>query len=450
MSKEIIDVYKANYLTESYHQLVQSKIREFVHYYNFCFDNKLKVGETKSIKKYKEFKCFDKSNRYTNDVINSLRGYFNAAIKLGYYQDLKSNPVKMTLNVRESKFSKLPDKKIIPPKEVEKLFAIFSKLTKFERLFIMLLYYTGLRIGEALNLTIGCVVKITDNAVTMVIPPFKSRKKPYSILIEDLKVINVIEELILLREGCGRVPHYKTGKAGLFLLIDQTDDGRGIKHLTPEKANRIIEKACSMAGIQKYTNHCFRHTLAHRLLNEEKYDLEDVSALLGHRCLDTIKIYTRLTNEEKLLFYSRYLNRRDAVRKTKSYSNELKVTLKDGRQVIIGSSEGFNRWNGNGFCSHEGEEKCPKKYRSCYTCSLFVACKEKSENMEDDFIINLENLKKELKKTIPIYKEIQFYYNILTSILNHLSSLGVSIEYLLDLSNQSINEAKMILKEMKY
>jgi integrase len=441
---QIINVYKKNYFKESYHGLVQVKISEFMKYYNFCKDESFDCTKTENIRKYIEGKCFGKSNNYRNKIVNALRGYFKEAISCGYYA---SNPVKYYLNVESTKYAIIPDDKVIPNHDMKRIFLILNQLTEFEALFIRLLYHTGLRIGEVLYLTVGCVVEITPNVITLAVAPFKQREKPMLVMIEDIEAFEVVKQLVALRSRYGRLPHYKTNQLGLWLLTRCDDDGRGIVHLNPKMANAIISKACVLAGVKNYTNHCFRHSFAHRKLNDEKYDLEDVSLLLGHSCIDTVKIYTKLTNEEKLIYFSRILARRNAVKKYSETYKELKVNF-EKHEYRITTNDCHNRWHGKGFCSTKETEACPVRHLSCYTCFLYKPDIKKVGEMKCDYVANYQLLNQELNKEFPILKDVILFSNILSAISGHLATLGVKDEILLS-DKPVLDLAEKYIKEMK-
>ena len=63
--------------------------------------------------------------------------------------------------------------------------------------------------------------------------------------------------------------------------------------------NRAIETCANRGLVPKETKpHDFRHTFAHRYLQQHHGDLVGLARLLGHESLDTTKIYTQLTSGE--------------------------------------------------------------------------------------------------------------------------------------------------------
>ncbi|SCY87734.1 tyrosine-type recombinase/integrase [Alkaliphilus peptidifermentans] len=447
LKPQITDVYLLQRYEETHNSLVNGKINKFIKYYNYCQEKGMKFTNSSSVTKYINDVFANKNNRGQNEIINKLRGYFDLAIKAGYYNELKSNPVKYHLNKSSpSKYAKLPDEKVIPEREAIRLLSVLNKLSKFERLFILFMYYTGLRVGEVINLTVGCVISITNNILSLVVPPFKQREEPYIRIVQEKKLIEVINELIEMRGLYAKIPHSKTGELKMWLFVETTDEGRGLKHLNMKRGNKIIEKACKIAGIKKYTNHCFRHTYSHRKLYKEKYDPEDISALLGHSCPDTLMIYTHLTNEEKLIYYSKYLRRKQAIESLKCDIGVLTIPCED-TSYKMATCNSYNRWCGNGWCNSSGSTKCPKRYRSHYICPLFEPDYNRKQEIINDYYATVELLKTELSKENPIYQEVVFFEKQIQGIINNLHKINYSTKDIETKNNDIIQRAKKIICE---
>jgi len=166
---------------------------------------------------------------------------------------------------------KLPE--VLTKGEVRNL--IESTDTVKSRLIVSLLYSTGLRVSELVNLRVS-----------------------------DLN----------LEEKTGWVRRGKGGKDRLFVMSDSLseelkeyfgDRGKGneyvfskIKPLTTRNIQKIIKGASGRAGISKKTTpHTLRHSFATHLL-EQGIDIRVIQAMLGHSSLSTTQVYTHISSEQ--------------------------------------------------------------------------------------------------------------------------------------------------------
>ncbi|NUQ62853.1 MAG: tyrosine-type recombinase/integrase [Pirellulales bacterium] len=142
-----------------------------------------------------------------------------------------------------------------------------------DKLLLGLLYAIGVRVSEVVRL------KWQDfdfDRRTVSIWQGKGRKDRQVMLPESFKPL-----LIELS---------KTFKPDEYVF---PGDRRG-RHLSPRTAQRIMERARRIAGIgKKATPHSLRHSFATHLL-EHGTDIRFIQELLGHKRLDTTKIYTRV------------------------------------------------------------------------------------------------------------------------------------------------------------
>ncbi len=141
-----------------------------------------------------------------------------------------------------------------------------------------LLYGSGLRISEALNLNLTDVdlgqhsVRVTGKGNKERIVPLtgKARERLLRYLDHRFAFPAPIEE------------------QAFFL-------GRRGKRLQRRQANRVIDRLSSMAGLpQSISPHILRHSFATHLL-ESGADLRSVQELLGHSSLSTTQRYTHLS-----------------------------------------------------------------------------------------------------------------------------------------------------------
>jgi len=202
-------------------------------------------------------------------LTNSSIALIKAALKFYYDEILKKNIV----NLKTPKIArKLPE--ILTKEEVKKLLITLTH-TK-SRIIVKLLYSSGIRLSECLNL------KIEDLDLKQKIGwvrAGKGNKDRMFILSEDVK-----KELV----------QYLPGSQSKGILFKSKDN----KPLTPRNIQKIVKKAAYNAGINKrITPHKLRHSFATHLL-EGGTDIRIIQELLGHANLQTTQIYTKVSQEQ--------------------------------------------------------------------------------------------------------------------------------------------------------
>ncbi len=147
------------------------------------------------------------------------------------------------------------------------------------KLIIKIILYTGIRVGEAINIKIKDI--IPQNDVYMLKITGKGNKIRV-VMIKSEKIARELDEWMQMRR-C---------EDGLLFC-----NNKG-KPLTQAYISRIVERILLHAGIKKEKNgaHMLRHTFATLLYNKSK-DLVLVQESLGHASLDTSRIYTHFDKE---------------------------------------------------------------------------------------------------------------------------------------------------------
>ena len=161
-----------------------------------------------------------------------------------------------------------------------------------------LLYGSGLRISEALQLNIE-QLDLHQRVVRVWGKGGKQRLTPLSdtacVALEGWLALRSC----LLSEAGGIVPNKGAGREGRSALFLGNRGGR----LGRRQAQRIIESLCKQAGFaQTVSPHGLRHSFATHLL-EAGADLRSVQELLGHARLSTTQRYTHLNLARLMQIY---------------------------------------------------------------------------------------------------------------------------------------------------
>jgi len=177
---------------------------------------------------------------------------------------------------------KLP--KVLSIEEVDKLlnFPLTTAFDHRNRAMIELLYGTGIRVSELINL------KITDfNQEMAVIRCFGKGKKERIIPLNDIALKMVIDYIEIYRPSL--LKGYFTDS--IFL------NNHG-KQMTRQGFFLILKQIAKQQNITTdFSPHTLRHSFATHLLSGGA-DLRSIQELLGHSDISTTQIYTHISNQQ--------------------------------------------------------------------------------------------------------------------------------------------------------
>ena len=200
------------------------------------------------------------SNSYLNQVINSIKFYYEIVLNM---------PNRFYEIERPRKETKLP---IVISKE--EILSIIEHTNNIKhRCIVELLYGSGLRRSELLNLKIN---DIDSKRMLIRIKNTKGNKDRQTLLskiaLKDLRL------------------YFKEYKPKNYLF-----EGRKEQRLSAESVLKIVKTAAEKAKISvRVTPHILRHSFATHLL-ESGVDLRQIQVLLGHGSTKTTEIYTHVT-----------------------------------------------------------------------------------------------------------------------------------------------------------
>lgn len=214
------------------------------------------------------------SKRSINRKISALRTFFK------YLQEKKVIKTNKAEYIVMPKFSKeLPN--ILTRDDLNKLRNVINteKITGIrDRLIIELLYSSGMRSSELINLT-ESMIDIEEREIRVI---GKGDKERITFFSENSR----IWLLKYIKEKKRQYKNYKKE-----IVIANSKGGK----LTTRSLRRLISEHARNAGLQKeITPHIFRHSFATELLNSG-VDIRYLQELLGHSSISTTQVYTHIS-----------------------------------------------------------------------------------------------------------------------------------------------------------
>ncbi len=206
----------------------------------------------------------------------AVRSLFKYLVRSG---ELDRNPTQMIVSPKIS--STLPS--FLQQEEASEMASSFDLETnqgKRDKALCELLYGSGLRISEALQLNIG-EIDFKRRVVRVLGKRSKERIVPVT-----QAAVDSIELYLTVRKDFNPLPK----ETALFL-------GTRGQRLTSVSAYRIVQKALRpITEAARKSPHVLRHSFATHLLDNGA-DLKAVSEMLGHASLSTTQVYTHISVE---------------------------------------------------------------------------------------------------------------------------------------------------------
>ena len=251
--------------------------------YDFYTDL-ININET-IVKEYLEYLYSKGLNRNSiSRKLSAIRSFYNYLLKENI---VKINHFKEISNPKKAKT--LP--KYAKDNDLEKMFNSFDKekpLDQRNSLILEMLYATGVRVNELVNIKINDIDKY-NHSIKILGKGSKERIVFYGSFCED--ALN-----LYLEDGRNKLLNEKDIA---YLFINKN----GSK-LSDRYVREIINKVVRKCEIDYHISpHTLRHTFATDMLNAGA-DLMSVKELLGHSTLNTTSIYTHVSNEQIKKIYN--------------------------------------------------------------------------------------------------------------------------------------------------
>lgn len=236
----------------------------------------------------------DLSYSYLSSIKSMLNQILKYAVYLGY---IDNNPLS---DIKLEKIDKDNDsvvEKYLTYEEAEKIWCRYQKNKHLSRNFGIiceLMFFTGLRIGEALTLQLkdydGKNIHV-NGTLNYIVGKGKSKGTPKT--KDSYRVVSLPERIITLLDGYIYANKITDKNAFLFVSVHG--------NLTSlHTFNTSLTNVCKQVGIEKeVTSHWFRHSHI-TLLAEMNIPLKAIMDRVGHSDPDTtLKIYNHVTSKQK-------------------------------------------------------------------------------------------------------------------------------------------------------
>ena len=205
-------------------------------------------------------------------IISHLRAIYAFVAYLVIQEILP--PEIMNPKVRMQEPDALP--KAIPDEDIKSLFAVVTRVR--DRALLLLLYRTGMRIGELLQVKVDDII-LADQTILLYVGSknYEGREVYYSSDAEQ-----ALKDWLRTRDRTKRYLFY----------------GRSDKPLSYVSAWTVMRKALERAGLSEkgYSLHNLRHTFATEMINHGMR-VEVLQQILGHHDIEMTMRYARLSNQ---------------------------------------------------------------------------------------------------------------------------------------------------------
>lgn len=265
---------------KKYSEYTISNYRKDIEDFYYFVDGKILDIDHSNVSDYLSYLYDCKLNRNSiSRHLSSIRSFYNYLV----HEDIiKVNCFKEISNPKKA--YSLP--KYIKDNDLEKMFRVFDLTNKLEQrnsLILEMLYATGVRVSELVNIKLKDI-DYSEKTIKILGKGSKERVVIYGSFCEE-----ALERY--LEDGRIKLLNNKEDNGYLFL----NKDGNKI---TERSIRKILDNIITKAALDIHVSpHMLRHTFATDMLNSGA-DLISVKELLGHESLNTTSIYTHVSQEQ--------------------------------------------------------------------------------------------------------------------------------------------------------
>ena len=268
--------YELNYSEHT----IKSYEEDLNNYFSYVQENDINYltldkEDIRSYLKYLDEKKLN--NRSISRMLSALRTFYKYLV---LKKIIKNNPFREIRNPKVGK--RLPN--YLNNIEVEDLtnsYNLDNPTNIRNHLIIELLYSTGIRVSELVNIKLEDI-NMNDNTIRIMGKGSKERIVLFGDYAKDIinKYLKEARETFVKKN------------VNDYLILNCFGN-----KLTTRSVEEIVKKASKDLKLKnKVTPHTIRHTFATDMLNNGA-DIKSVQELLGHSSLSTTQIYTHLTND---------------------------------------------------------------------------------------------------------------------------------------------------------
>lgn len=252
----------------------QSDLQKFSTHFN---NKKIKKITSHDIQSYIRYLSKTSSSTTVSRTISTLKSFYKFLLIENYItHDVTSAIVKPKTK------KGLP--KVLSEEEITKLLniSLTDKYSYRNKAMLELMYSTGLRVSELINLKMSNV-----DLETEIIRVFGKGSKERQIPLGDYAIGALKDYIIYYR------PSFLKKTPSDYLFLNSRGGG-----MTRQAFFKILKKIAYEQNIKTdFSPHTLRHSFATHLLKHGA-DLRSIQELLGHSDISSTQIYTHVTNEK--------------------------------------------------------------------------------------------------------------------------------------------------------